>query len=251
MQAALEATARGHQVILCEAGEKLGALKFADNDCWFKEPMRRWREYQIAKVLRSGAEVRLNTMVTKELVTEVNPDVLIIAVGGEPFAIPVPGADGSNVVFGAYLTPQTKIGKNVVIIGGGFIGCEEAIDLAHKGHEVTILEMLDDLASECGRMHRLGLIHELENEHIHKAVGMRCTKIDISGVYAMNKEGKEIFYPCDTVVMASGMRSRSTQVSALQGLVGETYVIGDARKASKIMNATRDAYDAVTALGYM
>ena len=251
MEAALRCVERGHEAILCEASDKLGALRFADNNTDFKMPMRRYRDSQIEKVMRSGAEVRLNTPVTKEIVDEVKPDVLIAAVGSEPFAVPVPGHDGPNVVFGAYITPETKIGQRVVIIGGGFIGCEEAVDLAKKGHDVTILEMLDTLASECGRMHRIALMHELDtNERITQATGMRCTKIDETGVYAADKDGNEVFYPCETVVMASGMRSRADEVEALRPLVKEFYVIGDARKAAKIMNATRDAYDAVVALGF-
>lgn len=251
MQAALEAAKRGHEVVLCEASDKLGALRFADNDTWFKRPMRRYRDSQVEKVMRCGAEIRLNTRVTKEIVDEVKPDVLIAAVGSEPFAVPVPGHDGPNVVFGAYLTPETKLGEKLVVIGGGFIGCEEAVDLAKKGHDVTILEMIDELAINCGRMHRIALMHEIEtSDRIHPAMGMRCTKIDETGVYAADRDGNEVFYPADNVIMASGMRSRSAEVDALRGLVKEFYVIGDANKAQKIMNGTRDAYDAVVALGY-
>lgn len=252
MQAALEAVKRGHEVVLCEASDRLGALRFADNDTWFKRPMRRYRDSQVEKVLRCGAEIRLNTRVTKAVVDEVKPDVLICAVGSEPFAVPVPGHDGDNVLFGAYLTRETVLGEKLVIIGGGFIGCEEAVDLARKGHDVTILEMIDDLAVNCGRMHRIALMHEIEtNEHIHPATGMRCTRITGDGVYAADRDGNEIFYPCDHVIMASGMRSRSAEVDALRGLVREFYVIGDANRAQKIMNGTRDAYDAVAALSYL
>ncbi len=47
------------------------------------------------------------------------------------------------------------------------------------------------------------------------------------------------------------MRSRAAEVEALRPLVKEFYVIGDGNKAQKIMNATRDAYDAVSTLSYM
>ncbi|MGM9615151.1 MAG: FAD-dependent oxidoreductase [Oscillospiraceae bacterium] len=251
MEAALLAHQRGHEVVLCEASGKLGALRFADNNVWFKKPMRRWRDSQIAKIGRTGIEVRLNTRVDKAVVEEIQPDVLIIAVGSEPFAVPVPGHDGKNVVFGAHITPETEIGKRVVIIGGGFIGVEEAIALASEGHEVTILEMRGALAIEAGPMYKIGLFRQLkETENITQALGMRCSKITEEGVYALDADGNEVFYPCDTVVMAAGMRSRSEEAAALRGLVKETYVIGDANKAAKIMNANRDAYDAVTALGY-
>ena len=107
------------------------------------------------------------------------------------------------------------------------------------------------LAKEAGRGYKIGLMRELkEAEHITARMGMRCTRIDETGVYAANADNVEEFFPCDTVVMASGMRSRSAEVEKLRPLVKEFYVIGDARKAGKIMNATRDAYDAVTAIGF-
>ena len=55
-------------------------------------------------------------------------------------------------------------GKHVVVVGGGLIGSEEAVALAREGHKVTILEMQDDLAPDCGRMHRINLLHQIETE---------------------------------------------------------------------------------------
>ena len=79
----------------------------------------------------------------------------------------------------------------------------------------------------------------------------RDSQIERDCVYAAPRDGNLRSFPCDTGVMASGMRSRSTEAEALRPLVKEYYVIGDARRAAKIMNATRAACDAVTALGYM
>ena len=117
---------------------------------------------------------------------------------------------------------------------------------------MTILEMIDELAINCGRMHRIALLHEIETSgRIHPALGMRCSRIDKTGVYALDRDGNERFYPADNVIMASGMRSRSEEVEALRGLVKEFYVIGDTNRAQKILNATHDAYDAVLTIGYM
>lgn len=195
-------------------------------------------------------DIRLNTPAGRELVDEVKPDVIIAAVGGEPIVLPVPGADGANVIQGAYITDETPIGERVVVIGGGFVGCEEAVDLARKGHRVTILEMRDELAAECGLMSRAGLMHEVEHSgEITQAAGMRCSRITEDGVYAVNSEGKEVLYPADTVVMAAGMRSRSAEVEALRPLVPEFYVIGDANRARQIVHGVGEAYDAVVTMG--
>lgn len=251
MQAALTAFERGHEVVLCEAGPKLGgALKFADSGADFKTPMLRYRESQIEKVMSLPIGIRLNTKVDKAVVDEVKPDVLIAAVGAEPVVLPVPGANGENVFIGADVTNDTPLGKRLVIIGGGLIGCEQAIHLARKGHEAVILEMLPELAAECGRMHRIGLMHEIEaNSNITPAPGMRCLSISGEGVTAADPNGKEHFFPCDSVIMAAGMRSKSTEVEALRPLVDEFCTIGDASRARKVMLAVREGYDAVVKLG--
>ena len=250
MQAALECSKRGHQVILCEATGKLGGtLRFADAG-GFKTLMRNYRDSQISKLLRSDVELRLNTPVTRELVEEVKPDVLIAAVGASPFFLPIPGTHNDNVVAGADLYGNEKAGKQVVVIGGGLVGCEEALQLADKGYEVTIVEMQEELAIECSRMHRLGLLHEVEhNEHITAATSTRCTAITNTSVTGIDAEGREISFEADWVVMAAGMRANTDVVEQLRPLVPEFYAIGDCKQASTVLNAVKDAYNAAVDLG--
>ena len=165
-----------------------------------------------------------------------------------------PGAfqqHGENVVFGAELKrADPRVGHKVVVIGGGLIGCEEGIELAKEGHEVTILEMQEELCPDCGRMHRLSVLHEIEvAETLHTATGFRCTGIDAEGVSAVDAEGKEVRFPADTVVMCAGMRPRSAEVERLSKYCTEFYVCGDATRARQIGQATRDGYDAVVNVG--
>jgi 2,4-dienoyl-CoA reductase-like NADH-dependent reductase (Old Yellow Enzyme family)/thioredoxin reductase len=252
MEAALLAHERGHEVILCEAKEKLGALGYTDKDTDFKIPMRRYRDSQVQKVKALPIDIRLNTRVTKELVNEIKPDTLIAAVGSEPASISVSGAEGENVLQAAYITEESKIGERVVIIGGGLIGCEEAIDLARKGHKVTIVEMFSELATECGFVYKINLMnHMMKEKNIMPATGMQCTRITKEGVYAVDGNNKENFFPADTVVVAIGMHSKSSEVETLRPMVPEFYVIGDAMRARKIRLGVQEAYDAVIALGMM
>lgn len=251
MQAALTAHERGHEVFLCEAGDRLGGeLKFADSGDDFKMPIRRYRDSQIRKVMDSGVTVMLNTVVDETWVARYRPDALIAAVGGEPVRPPIDGVDGANVHLGADLTADTPLGKRVVVIGGGFIGCEEAIHLARLGHEVLIAEMGQELAAECGYMHKCNLNHFLAHtEGISWRLGVRCTKITERAVFAQEAAGKLLTFPCDSVVLAAGMRARSEAVEALRPLVKEFYVVGSAVRARNIMYAVRDGYDAAIALG--
>ena len=250
MQAALDCAARGHHVTLCEATGRLGGtLRFADAG-GFKTLMRNYRDSQIAKVLASDVEVRLNTPVTEEVVQELQPDVLIAAVGANTFYLPIPGAHGDNVVAGADLYGHEKPGAKVAVIGGGLVGCEEALQLAGKGYQVSIIEMQEELAPDCGRMHRLGLLHEVENnETITIYTGHRCLAITSDAVSAQAPDGTTVEIPADWVVMAAGMRARTDEVMKLRPLVKEFYAIGDCKTARTVMKAVREAHDAAVDLG--
>ncbi len=251
MEAALTAAERGHEVVLCEERPVLGgALKFADNGAHNKLTMKRYRDSQIRKVTENPAiDVRLNTRVDESVVAEVKPDVLIAAVGALPITPPIPGADGENVIFGADLMGDTPLGKNVTVIGGGMIGCEESVYLADLGHNVTIVELQDDIAADCLKYPFLWLHHEVEERDIRVLTSSSCTNITKDSVTVRHADGTEETFPCDSVVLAAGMRSRSDEVERLRPLVNTFYVVGDARQAKNVMMAVRDGYDAVVNVG--
>jgi dihydrolipoamide dehydrogenase len=72
---------------------------------------------------------------------------VIIATGSEPARPKAFEFDGDRVLTSQDAVAKTAIGKSVVIVGGGFIGCEYAALYANLGLDVTILELLDSILS--------------------------------------------------------------------------------------------------------
>ena len=103
---------------------------------------------------------------------------------------------------------------------------------------------------EAGRMYRLALKSMVGESGINVLTNTTCSEITAEGVRLKDKDGGESFISCDSVILACGMKPRG-DADKYRGMAPEVYVIGDAGKAGKIMNATQGAYDAVTALGYM
>jgi dihydrolipoamide dehydrogenase len=70
---------------------------------------------------------------------------VIIATGSTPVVLPIPGADGPNVVTsdGAFLLPEVP--RRIVIVGGSAVGAEWASMFAAFGSAVTIVELLPNL----------------------------------------------------------------------------------------------------------
>lgn len=251
LQAALTAQARGHRVVLCEAKNTLGgALSYADAG-GFKTPMKVYRDSQVEKIQRSGAEVLLKTPLDEKLLREYQPDVLIVAAGAAPLVPPIPGITAPHVLPAAGQEAMGLTNTSVVVIGGGLVGCEEALHLAGRGCTVTLLEMRDTLAPDCGHMHRINLLHQLaETPAVTAHTGMRCTSIGTEEVEAEDEDGKPHTFPAGAVLLAAGMRADDCWRKALptQGLP-YTYIIGDAHRPGKVMQAVQSGYDAAVDAG--
>jgi len=77
---------------------------------------------------------------------ELNYDAVLIATGGDPRTLPVPGKDLANiyalrVLSEAHAIAANSEGKNIVIVGSSFIGMEVASCLAGKAQSLSVIGM--------------------------------------------------------------------------------------------------------------
>jgi NADPH-dependent 2,4-dienoyl-CoA reductase/sulfur reductase-like enzyme len=244
MQAAITASARGHQVILCEKSASLGgAIKLVE-DIPFLDDLVRFRKHLEYMVQASGALVLLNTEVTPEFVASQHPDVLIAAVGAAPIVPRIPGIRGKNVVIANDIhKPGIKVGKKVVIMGGGLVGCDEAIHLAMGGKDVTVVEMLDDYARDANRFLKMALGIEFRQYNVKVMTNTKGKAVTEEGLLCVGPDGKEVLYKADTVICAVGQKALTAIVDRLRGTAPEFYYIGDCVRPQKVTEAIRDGYD--------
>ena len=241
MQAANPAADRGHYVILCEKGKRLGGtLLYAEHE-YFKEDIKKLTEVLIRRVQKRPIKLMMDTEVTPKVVREISPDVLIAAVGAEPIIPNIPGIKNRNVVVAASMYDEDAIGKKVVVIGGGLVGCEEGLHLGHLGREVTILEMLEKAAPEAPYLHWLGLMKELEKS-AQLETRVKVTRVTEGGVFAVNEKGEERFYEADTILLAVGLKPRTEVVESLRNCAPDFVVIGDCQRPATVMEAMHMGY---------
>lgn len=243
LEAAATAAARGHQVILAEKSDSLGGLlKFTDYDS-LKADLKRLKDHLIYRVEHSDVEVRLNTEVTPELVAEIKPDALFLALGSTPVVFPLPGIETAQHATTAY-TNLDALGKTVAVMGGGLVGCETALFLAETGRDVTIIEMQNDVAPDANWMHRVGMIQSFaQQENLHVRTGLRCMAVTGEGVETQDKDGNTVVIPAESKVYAFGQRSvAADKLMALD--VPVIRIIGDCHQVGKTNGAIFDGYHA-------
>ncbi|MEE8317449.1 MAG: dihydrolipoyl dehydrogenase, partial [Candidatus Omnitrophota bacterium] len=70
---------------------------------------------------------------------------ILIATGSIPFEIPSMPFDGTHILSSSDMLELQKIPRNLIIVGGGVIGCEFASIFNRFGTEITVVEQMDQL----------------------------------------------------------------------------------------------------------
>ena len=244
LYAAYTAAKRGHEVILCEKEAEIGGILKSEQALPFKQEMYMLSHTYEKMAREAGAEIRLNTKVTKEYADKENADALIIAVGSTPLVPPIPGLDGDNVVVvNNYYLEKDKVTDDVVVFGGGLAGCECAIHLGMEGKRVHLVEMRDMLAPDANVRHRPLMLKEID-KYVTVHTGYRGLRVAEEGIWCEDKEGREVLVTGTSVICALGQRSRTDVVTELSDCAPFVRVIGDAAKVSTITNAVYWGYHA-------
>lgn len=250
MKAALFLKRMGHDVVLCEKTGSLGGQFVVAGCAPGKEELKIAAEETAQAVYREGIDVRLNREVDQELITEIWPDHIVIAIGSAPVVIPIPGADSDKVhISHQVLLGNEKLHGKIAVIGGGLVGVEVAEYLLEEGCEVAIIEMMPEIAGNLGLMRRIPVMEYLEEKNAHIFTNTKCMEITEAGVKT-ERDGEEMLVEADSVVMAVGSKSRDT--GALKELCGYNdvayTVIGDASKARNAIDAIHEAWKLSLAL---
>ncbi|NLA86391.1 MAG: FAD-dependent oxidoreductase, partial [Clostridiales bacterium] len=245
---------RGHDVTLYEKTNQLGGSVVPAAVAPFKIDCQDYLKWLQREVKKYPAKILMITEATKEILEKEAYDALILAVGSKPI-IPtkIPGIDKPHV----HWAPDAEMGKapvgdKIVIVGGGAVGLEAAIDFKQLGKDVTVVEMLDSekhhMALRASSKHAgdemLAIADELKIPlHLNNRLEeVRDDKVICKDM--VTGELKE--YPCDTVLLALGMTPLHDVVAELRRCAPETevFIVGDALAVGNISTATNGGFQA-------
>lgn len=235
---------RGHKPVIYEKSSRLGGNLIPGGAPDFKEDdlaLVAWYEHTLKEL---DVEVKFNAEVTAEIVRNSGAETVIIATGSKPKIFNL--GDNSKVFPAAdVLTGTVDPGKDVIVVGGGLVGCELALWLAQNGKNVTLVEVMDKLLALNGP-----LCHA-NSDMLQKLVPYKGVKVLTSSkiIKATEKgalvdvNGTEQEIPADSVLLAVGYSSVNSLYDELKYELSDLYMIGDARKVANIMYAIWDAYE--------
>lgn len=235
---------RGHKPVLFEKTGVLGGNLIPGGAPSFKEDdiaLAKWYARQMELL---GVEVHMNTEVTKEMVLSGGYDTVIVATGSTPKVFSL-GDDEKVYTAADALTGTKDPGDTTVIVGGGLVGLELALDLAEKGKKVTVVEAMDKLLAVNGPICSANKEMLLELVPF-KGIDVVCSarvKSYHDGKLCYEKDGENHLIAADSVILAVGYREEKSLYEELQYEIPDIYLLGDAKNVSNIMYAIWDAFE--------
>ncbi|MFH2099068.1 MAG: FAD-dependent oxidoreductase, partial [Pseudomonadota bacterium] len=277
LEAAVTAAQAGHDVSLYEKAREIGGQLWLAGAPPHKNDLWEFVRYYRAMIYRTSVKLHLNTEVTADLIRSEAPDHVIVAEGAEPLVPPIQGVDDSSVI-GAWevLSENPFLGKNVAVVGGGSVGLETAIFVAHKGvlspevvhfllayeamdparirklmfsgsTSVTVFEMLDRAGKDVGKSTKWVLFDNLRRFKVDVKTSTRVLSIE-DGVLTWEKDGKTGSKKFDQVILASGSRPKQTLSKLVESLGVPFTTVGDCRGIGRIQDAVHGGFLAALAL---
>ena len=188
-----------------------------------------------------------------DTVRALNPDAVVLALGSAPVMPRLPGIDHPKCKSGVeVLTSHPDLGGKLVVVGGGLVGCETAIDFAMQGRQVTLVEAADAVlaASKMISPSVQQMIPALLDEyHVNVMAGYRIEAVNDRGaVVSPTAGGERMELEADTVIMSIGMRPLPNFAKELHGSGIEVRVVGDGNQVGDVYTCIHGAYDVARSL---
>lgn len=251
MEAAFVAKAKGHEVVLCEQSESLGGLMKIASVPIAKQDLARVIKYMARKLHTSGVDIRLNCKVDQDMLEHEFVDYEIIVGNGavpsviQPFTTFKQWATADDILAG-----NAFPGKNIVILGGGSVGCETADYLAPlvydkypRDRSITIIEMTKDIMPTESGPGRSLLVQRLMKKGVQMICEAKVESVEEDKIYYSTKGTTNCIDDADTLIFAVGYHTDSTFIDMLKKLNRTYHVIGDADHIGNIKDAIHAGYE--------
>jgi 2,4-dienoyl-CoA reductase (NADPH2) len=265
LEAARVLALRGHEVTLYEKEAYLGGLMnlaaLVKGTEIFDLPGL--IEYYKGQMRKVGVKVRLGEEYSASVHASVNPDAVVVAAGGVPATLDIPGIGGKNVISSAELQKQAKaalrltgakaverltklwmpVGKSVIIMGGGIQGCETAEFLLKRGRSVIITEPTHEAGTGIPLL-QWELLHPwLLRRGATILVGVKYEEVTAKGLVITDSEGNKRELEAESVVVTLPLQPNTGLWAELQRAAPQAHLIGDSNTPGLIIDAIASGFE--------
>ncbi len=278
---AVSAAKRGHKVELFEKSGVIGGKLIPGSLPKIKFDVENYKIFlnnMADEAVKGGnLKIKFQSEVTAEALKQQEFDSIVVAVGTSAVSPKLHGIERAKVVQATELLTNPSLmgdAKNIVIVGGGVVGCETAYWLKYEhDRDVKVVEMLPEFMEGVCTANRGHLIYYLKKAGVELINCARVTGLSENGVTISRNVSDTVPNPyntwqpilpknienplakkirpeladetlmADLVVLAMGGRADDALFFEAQRIhaAPEIHNIGDSFSAGKVLEATRSA----------
>lgn len=138
------------------------------------------KKHEITTINGTGQLVHNNQIKIMETGKLIEVENILLAMGSEPFILPIPGHDLPGVITSKELLELQEVPESMIIIGGGVIGLEFANIYNGLGTDVTIIELEKNILPYQDRTISEKMEEIMNKKGINIVTGERVEKIQES-----------------------------------------------------------------------
>jgi len=248
MAAARQFSINGHQVVLCEKGSAMGGLLALGA----KAPGRRELNDILAffeqELETHQVQIKLNTELTKGLLDEIDPDIVVLATGSMPKMPVIKGlfTTKMNLVTNVdVISGQSKeaLGEKLIVLGGGMTGLITADFLADQGKKVVVLNRQKSFATEMSSNDRYYLRESLKKNDVTLYKNVSIKQFSNDGVTCKADNEEVVLAGFDTVVISEQHEPIREAKKLERKSRAKFYLIGDAKTPRHLMYCISEAQE--------
>ena len=274
LEAAVTLAKRGHKVDLYEKEQWIGGQFNLASVVPDKEGFYNLMLYYAHQLEHHGVKLHLGTPVGKNKLGKLKADEIIVATGGTPLIPKIEGLaegleEGSvRLAWDVLSSEFPGTSEDIVIIGGGAVGCDVALYLTQDGtmnektarfllendaedpllvqqllkqstRKVIMLEMLDKTGKDIGRSTRWPIMQQLKRRGVKMYTNTKVTRIEEGKVYAENN-GQTQAFDAGVIVLATGVIPYNPFAQSKDKRI---HVIGDAVSTAKALDAIKQGFE--------
>lgn len=273
LECAINLSKAGHTVTIYEENTYIGGQLIDASAAPGKNDYKKLVNFYQYMIEKYRINLILNKRFDLDELDKNHFDFIILATGSVQNIPDIPYAINENSVLARFvLTKRRPYGNEVVIVGGNGVGLDTAHYIASSDtlspemtkflieydalpleeikklatqttRKITVLDMDEKFGRDVGKSTRWIILSSLKRLGVRLVPRAKVIKIDKDGVYA-EVDGKEEFFPAQTVVLAMGAKPNNKLENILKQREDIKYfVIGDAKRPSNITNAIKDGYN--------
>ena len=174
-----------------------------------------FKKNKVSHLKGKGSILSNNTVLVKDnsgKEKKYNAKNIVIGTGSIPSSLPDLKIDEETIVSSTGALSFKEVPKNLVVIGGGYIGLELSSVWKRLGSNVTVIEFLDHIIPGMDKDISAEFLKILQKQGINFKLDSKVTKVNVlnnkaSVDFLNNKNSKKETIECEKVLVAVGRKS--------------------------------------------